>query len=43
MEQTKAYPERKMGVKFRIGEREEKIAGGELDDPTSQHTPVALA
>ena len=32
MEQTKAYPERKMEVKFRIGEREEKIAGGELDD-----------
>jgi hypothetical protein len=27
-----AYPDRKMEVKFRIGQREEKIAGGELDD-----------
>ena len=28
-----------MEVKFRISEREEKNAGGEVDDPTSQHTP----
>ena len=28
-----AYPDRKMEVKFRIGEQVEKIAGGELDDP----------
>jgi len=39
MEQTKAYPERKMEVKFRIGEREEKIAGGELDDPHQSTYP----
>ena len=40
MEQTKAYPERKIEVKFRIGEREEKIAGGELDDPHQSTYPI---
>jgi len=39
IERIQAYPDRKMEVKFRIGRREEKIAGGELDTPTSQHTP----
>ena len=33
IERITAYPDRKMEVKFRIGRREEKIAGGELDDP----------
>ena len=33
IERIQAYPDRKMEVKFRIGRREEKIAGGELDDP----------
>ena len=33
IERITAYPDRKMEVKFRIGQREEKIAGGELDDP----------
>ena len=40
MEQTKAYPERKIEVKFRIGEREEKISGGELDAPYQSQYPV---
>ena len=35
-----AYPDRKMEVKFRIGQREEKIAGGELDDPHQSTYPV---
>ena len=39
IERVTAYPDRKMEVKFRISEREEKNAGGEVDDPTSQHTP----
>jgi len=29
-----------MEVKFRIGQREEKIAGGELDDPHQSTYPV---
>ena len=40
IERIIADPDRKMEVKFRIGQREEKIAGGELVmTPTSQHTP----
>ena len=39
IERITAYPDRKMEVKFRISEIEEKNAGGEVDDPTSQHTP----
>ena len=35
-----AYPDRKMEVKFRIGESEEEIAGGELDDPHQSTYPV---
>ncbi|MCH2314596.1 MAG: hypothetical protein MK411_11445 [SAR202 cluster bacterium] len=35
-----AYPDRKMEVKFRIGQREEKIAGGEFDDPHQSTYPV---
>ena len=33
IERITAYSDRKMEVKFRIGQREEKIAGGELDAP----------
>ena len=35
IERVTAYPDRKMEVKFRIGQREEEIAGGELDAPTT--------
>ena len=40
IERIQAYPDRKMEVKFRIGRREEKIAGGELDDPHQSTYPV---
>ena len=40
IERITAYPDRKMEVKFRIGQREEKIAGGELDDPHQSTYPV---
>ena len=33
IERITAYPDRKMEVKFRIGQREEEIAGGQLDAP----------
>ena len=40
IERITAYPDRKMEVKFRIGQREDKIAGGELDDPHQSTYPV---
>ena len=40
IERIQAYPDRKMEVRFRIGRREEKIAGGELDDPHQSTYPV---
>ena len=40
IERITAYPDRKMEVKFRIEQREEKIAGGELDDPHQSTYPV---
>ena len=40
IERITAYPDRKMEVKFRIGQREEKIAGGELDAPHQSTYPI---
>ena len=40
IERIIADPDRKMEVKFRIGEREEKISGGELDAPYQSQYPV---
>jgi len=34
-----AYPDRKMEVKFRIGEKVEGTHGGRVCTPTSQHAP----
>ena len=42
IERVTAYPDRKMEVKFRIGQREEKIAGGELDDPHQSTYPDGI-
>ena len=40
IERIIADPDRKMEVKFRVGQREEKIAGGELDDPHQSTYPI---
>ena len=43
IERIIAYPNRKMEVKFRIGEKVEETHGAKICPPTSGHTPVALA
>ena len=39
IERIKAYPDKKMEVKFRVGEKFEGTHGEQDSAPTSQHTP----